>query len=86
MVAATAAVILRAGFMASWFGWVSAVFAAGLVFPLVNWLFIMGFPVWVLGVSVVLWRRAGRREITLADDAEDEEPIEYAIPPVPTSI
>jgi hypothetical protein len=59
--AATAVVSLRAGALPRWLAWVSLVLAVAIVVPWVGWaVLIFGFPLWVLVVSVLLWRQSAR--------------------------
>jgi len=58
LLAATAVVILRFGGLPRWFAWLSLVLALILAVPPIGWLgVIVGLPLWVLLVSVLLWRR-----------------------------
>jgi hypothetical protein len=58
LLAATAVVILRFGGLPRWFAWLSLVLALIPAVPPIGWLgVIVGLPLWVLLVSVLLWRR-----------------------------
>jgi hypothetical protein len=58
MLAATGIAILLTRFLPTWLAWVSLVFAALLLIPPVAWaVLIVGFPIWILLVSLLLWRR-----------------------------
>lgn len=63
LLAPTAVAALRYGALPRWLGWITAVLAAlGLVTPISFLLFLL-FPLWVLAVSIVMFRRhaPGRR-------------------------
>jgi hypothetical protein len=56
---AVALVVLRTGVLSRWLAWVSLVLAVVLVIGPIGWLgLFFGFPLWVLAVSVLLWRRS----------------------------
>lgn len=55
--AATAIVALRTRALPRWLAWVSLVFAVAVLVPWTGWaVLIFGLPLWVLVVSVLLWR------------------------------
>lgn len=57
--ASSAIVSFRAGVLPRWLAWASLVLAVAMVVPWVGWaVLIFGFPLWVLVVSVLLWRRS----------------------------
>jgi hypothetical protein len=57
LVAGLAAVTTRV--LPVWLGWLSLVFAVVALIPPVGWaIVIWGFPLWILIVSVLLWRRS----------------------------
>jgi hypothetical protein len=57
LVAGLAAVTTRV--LPVWLGWLSLVFAVAALIPPVGWaIVIWGFPLWILIVAAVLWRRA----------------------------
>jgi hypothetical protein len=59
--AATALVVLRTRALPRWLGWASAVLALAMLIPFINWLaFGFVFPLWVIVVSLLLWREHGR--------------------------
>ena len=59
LVAASAMVMLRSGALAPrWFGWVSVALAILLLLPWINWFGFFGFAIWVVVMSVLLWRSA----------------------------
>lgn len=59
LVAACAMVMLRSGALAPrWFGWVSVALAILLLLPWINWFGFFGFALWVVIMSVLLWRSA----------------------------
>jgi hypothetical protein len=54
---ATGLLVLRGAALPRWVGWISIVLAIWLVIGPIGWLgLILGFPLWVLLVSVLLWR------------------------------
>jgi hypothetical protein len=58
MLVATALVTLRFGGLPRWFAWVSLVLALILAIPPIGWLgVIVGLPLWVLLLSVLLYRQ-----------------------------
>jgi hypothetical protein len=58
LVLATALVTLRHGPLPRWFAWVSVALAVILAVPPIGWLGVfVGLPLWVLLVSVLLFRR-----------------------------
>jgi hypothetical protein len=58
LLAATALVTLRFGGLPRWFAWVSLVLALILAIPPIGWLgVIVGLPLWVLLLSVLLYRQ-----------------------------
>lgn len=57
LLVATALLALRTGVLPSWLGWVSLVLALWLLIAPIGWLaLIFGVPLWVLVVSVLLFR------------------------------
>jgi hypothetical protein len=61
LVLATALVSLRHGPLPRWSAWVSVALAVILVVPPIGWLGVfIGLPLWVLLVSVLLYRRPGQ--------------------------
>ena len=58
LLVATGLVTLRFGGLPRWFAWVSLALALILAVPPIGWLgVIAGLPLWVLLISVLLWRR-----------------------------
>lgn len=57
LVAGTAVLGFRHGAVPQWMSWASTVLAVALVFPFGSWLAIMVFPLWVLIMSAILYRR-----------------------------
>jgi hypothetical protein len=57
LLAATALVALRTAVLPTWLGWASLVVAVLLLTPIGFIGLLIGFPLWVLIVSVLLWRR-----------------------------
>lgn len=57
LVATTAVMGFRHRAVSRWLAWLSAVLAVGLLFPLAPWVAIMVFPLWVVIISVALYRR-----------------------------
>jgi hypothetical protein len=54
---ATAIVVLRTRTLPRWLGWASAVLGILMLIPFVNWLlFGFVFPLWVIVMSLLLWR------------------------------
>lgn len=54
----TALAILYTRFLPGWLAWVSLLIAAVLVVPPIGWAaLIFGFPIWIVVVSLLLWRR-----------------------------
>ena len=54
---ATGLLALRTGFLPVWLGWASVVLAVLLLILPIGWAaLLIGFPLWVLIVSVLLWR------------------------------
>jgi hypothetical protein len=50
--------ILTTRALPAWLGWVSLVFAVVAFVPPIGWAVVVwGFPLWILAVSAVLWRR-----------------------------
>jgi hypothetical protein len=57
LLVATAVAILRTGVLPRWFAWVSLLLAIVLLIPPIGWAgLIFGFPLWLLVVSVLLYR------------------------------
>jgi hypothetical protein len=57
LLAATAVVVLRTGTFPWWLGWISAVMAVGLLIPWIGWaVFIFLLPIWIILLSVWMWR------------------------------
>jgi hypothetical protein len=68
LVAATALVALRTAVLPRWLAWVSLVLALWLLIAPIGWLaLLVGFPLWVLAVSVLLWQQ---RELIAAEAAD----------------
>lgn len=61
MIAAFAVVTLRTGFVPRWTAWVGLFIALGGL--VVAWVFIFAQVVWVVVVSVALWRREAARPV-----------------------
>ena len=59
--AATALAALRTRVLPAWLGWASAVIAVGLAIAPISFFVLLLFPVWVLVVSVLLYRQAEER-------------------------
>jgi len=57
LLAAFAVVVVRFRGFPVWFGWLSALLALVGLIPPVSWTLLLGFPVWVLIASVLLYRR-----------------------------
>jgi hypothetical protein len=60
LLAATALLALRTGVLPAWLGWVSLVVAVLLFTPIGFIALLIGFPLWVIAVSVLLWRSGER--------------------------
>jgi MFS family permease len=60
LLAATALAALRTAVLPAWLGWGSLVVAVLLLTPIGFIGLLIGFPLWVLIVSVLLWRRGER--------------------------
>jgi hypothetical protein len=61
MLAATAVVTLRTGVFPWWIGWISIVMAVALLFPWIGWaVFLFLLPIWIILLSVWLWRSPER--------------------------
>jgi hypothetical protein len=59
LLVATALVALRTGVLPRWLGWVSLLLALWLLIAPIGWLaLIFGVPLWILVVSVLLYRQA----------------------------
>jgi hypothetical protein len=59
LVVATALLVLRTGVLPRWLAWVSLLLGLWLLIGPIGWLgLIFGFPLWVIVVSVLLWRQA----------------------------
>lgn len=72
--AATAIAALRTRLLPRWLGWVTLGIAVLLLIPWVGWLaFIFLMPLWILGVSILLWR-AGVRTDSPPRAASDPRP------------
>lgn len=57
LLAATAVVGLRTGVFARWFSFVTLVLAVAFVVPWIGWaVFLFAFPLWIVVVSLWLWR------------------------------
>ena len=61
LAAATAVVVLRNGALPRWIGFLSMVFAVGLIVPFGNWLFVIASPIWFVAVAVVMYLRPAER-------------------------
>ncbi len=70
-IGASAVVSLRTGMFPAWFGWVSTLIAFGLLSP-IGYLVLVLTPVWLLGVSISLYRRGAS---TAAPPAPDDTGI-----------
>ncbi len=57
LLAAFAVVVVRFRGFPVWFGWLSAILALVGLIPPISWTLLLGFPVWVLIASVLLYRR-----------------------------
>lgn len=58
LLAATGIAILLTRFLPKWLAWVSFLFALALLIPPIAWaVLILGFPLWIIVVSLLLWRR-----------------------------
>jgi hypothetical protein len=62
-VAATGLVSIGTGVLPRWLGWLSLVLALGFLLPYVSFIFWVPFGVWVLAVSVLLYRRRGEQTL-----------------------
>lgn len=78
LLAAVAVVVLRFRGFPVWFGWLSALVAVVGLIPPVSWILLLGFPVWVLIASVLLYRREGQA-VTPGGTFADE-PSPQAVP------
>lgn len=61
LLAATALVILRSRALPAWLAWASLVVAVLLFTPIGFLGLLIGFPLWVVAVSLLLWRTRDRR-------------------------
>ena len=62
LLAATGWVAIRTGFLPTWLGWASLVIAVlmlAIIGPIGFIAIVVGLPLWVLVVSILLWRRSG---------------------------
>ena len=58
---ATALAMLRHGVLPRWLAWVTVAMAVVLAVPWVGWaIFFFLLPLWILGVSILLWREGSR--------------------------
>jgi hypothetical protein len=65
LLAASALVALRTGILPRWLAWVSLLIAVVLLIPPIGWAaLIFAFPLWIIVVSYLLWKRPA------LDDAE----------------
>ena len=64
-VGATGYVMLRSTLAPRWAAWLTMLIALALLVPWVNWAaFLFALPIWVVGVSLLLWRRQGTEAMT----------------------
>ena len=70
LLAATAIVVLRSRVLPVWFAWLSGVMALVALVPFISWaLVIFVMPLWLIGLSLWLWRRYE------PDQAETRAPV-----------
>jgi len=64
LLAASALVFLRSrALVPRWFAWVSLALAILLLLPWINWFGFLGFAIWTLITSVLLWRSTARQPV-----------------------
>jgi hypothetical protein len=64
LVAASALVFLRSrALVPRWFAWVSLALAILLLLPWINWFGFLGFAIWTLIASVLLWRSTNQQPV-----------------------
>jgi hypothetical protein len=64
LVAASALVFLRSrALVPRWFAWVSLALAILLLLPWINWFGFLGFAIWTLITSVLLWRSTNQQPV-----------------------
>ena len=67
MLVATALIALRTGLLPGWLAWITLFVALVLLIGPIGWAaLVFAFPLWVLVVSFLLWRRSSRPATTLA--------------------
>jgi hypothetical protein len=62
-VAATGIVSIATGVLPRWLGWLSLLVALGFLIPYIGFLFWVPFGIWVLAVSLLLYRRPGEEAL-----------------------
>jgi hypothetical protein len=62
-VAATSLVSIATGVLPRWLGWLSLLLALGFLIPYISFIFWLPFGLWVLVVSVLLYRRPGEEAL-----------------------
>jgi hypothetical protein len=62
-VAATGIVSITTGVLPKWLGWASLLIALGFLIPYISFIFWLPFGVWVLVVSVLLYRQPGEESL-----------------------
>jgi hypothetical protein len=74
LLASTALVALRTGVLPTWLGWASLAVAVLLFTPIGFIALLIGFPLWVLITSVLLWRR-GTRAAAAGQTTRPDAPV-----------
>jgi hypothetical protein len=64
-VAATGIVSITTGVLPRWLGWLSLLLALGFLLPYISFVFWVPFALWVLAVSVLLYRQAGEERLPI---------------------
>lgn len=62
-VAATGIVSITTGVLPRWLGWLSLLLALGFLLPFISFVFWVPFALWVLAVSVLLYRQPGEERL-----------------------
>ena len=68
-VAATGVVSIATGVLPRWLGWLSLLLALGFLVPYVSFVFWLPFGIWVLLVSVLLYRQPGEEAASTTTEA-----------------
>lgn len=69
MILAVGLVVVRAGALAKWYGWLSLAYGLWLLILPIGWIGMIGLPIWIVLTTALVWMAESRSAATVAPPA-----------------